>query len=588
MTILNNNLIDKSLLMSASLCLTLSTYFFFHNSASEFKSFNTVNSQLIGHLKEFKNDARRKGGGSFIWSPAIENMQIHDGDTVYTGDESMGKIELDKGQMIQLSPNSLIVLKTNQTKMELNLEFGKFTGNLSKNESLIIHSGQNRIEIKANDENKFSIEKAKDSDPAIIKSLKGQMEISTSANEKPIIISENKKIDITEFSNINTLQNQINDSFDFSEALASVQELEIPSLENIDFNWTGQGNASSFQLSISKSLDFSVLENAIKVNSNPEDPLNKNKISFNPNGLAPDIYFWRIEALNNYGQMIEHSQIQKFVLIPPQPPYFTILNKNAITPNDKIHIEWTHREKPSLFRIEISQNLDFKVNTISHEFAQSNYLIENLPIGHFFIRVGEYKSKQLVWSNVESIDVVDSETKRNLASETASTVAPVAAVAESPVVPSPSLTPATHPNPDSSSSLNALPKNTKTDQIQKAHDTPKEDRPVVTSLETPILSNPKNGVSITTRQKDFQITFKWKEVPQADSYEIQISANENFENYILKKKVNINHFLWKPNTKEKTFFWRVNALETHFKVKSDFSQTAKFKISDAFDPTQSD
>lgn len=105
-----------------------------------------------------------------------------------------------------------------------------------------------------------------------------------------------------------------------------------------------------------------------------------------------------------------------------------------------------------------------------------------------------------------------------------------------------------------------------------------DDLPQTTKLETPTLQSPANGAELEAATFDFD--FSWSSVTDADSYQIQIADNANFDNPgSLNSSSNNINITSSDIVSGNTYFWRVRATSPGF-TPSDFSQTFSFDYTD--------
>lgn len=133
----------------ALVCLVgagVSGYFFY----LERKFTSGVNQgSAIGTLERRDGKVRRKSASSFVWQGIEEQEKIYQKDALQTGPESTSLIRLSDGTSMELSENSLVVMKTLEN---ISLNFVKGT-------AIVRESGGGVKQIQVNSDGKLNEEK---------------------------------------------------------------------------------------------------------------------------------------------------------------------------------------------------------------------------------------------------------------------------------------------------------------------------------------------------------------------------------------------------------------------------------------------
>lgn len=102
-----------------SYVLSQDSFFDWESSSSQLK--------VIGTLTESTNDVRHKISKQYMWRPARSKIEIHQGDSLFTGAESESRVELLDGSEMIIKENSLVVFNMDNNQLNMNFSFGKLT-----------------------------------------------------------------------------------------------------------------------------------------------------------------------------------------------------------------------------------------------------------------------------------------------------------------------------------------------------------------------------------------------------------------------------------------------------------------------------
>ncbi|WP_304157572.1 T9SS type A sorting domain-containing protein, partial [Mesonia mobilis] len=95
-----------------------------------------------------------------------------------------------------------------------------------------------------------------------------------------------------------------------------------------------------------------------------------------------------------------------------------------------------------------------------------------------------------------------------------------------------------------------------------------------TSLEAPILLTPTNGAT----DVNLNPVITWEELPNANSYQLQIATDEQFNSIVVDTEVEENTYNFSESEFENTYYWRVKAFNPC--SETEFANFFEFQISD--------
>lgn len=94
----------------------------------------------IGYVEQASGDLRRRAIHSLVWWPVQEQDPVYDRDLLYTGPQTVAKIQILPDTRIRLNENSFIRLERINARTGITLHQGKATATSSSPELLEIHS----------------------------------------------------------------------------------------------------------------------------------------------------------------------------------------------------------------------------------------------------------------------------------------------------------------------------------------------------------------------------------------------------------------------------------------------------------------
>jgi hypothetical protein len=173
--------VDKALLIASILILLISVGLLFNDSW--FNSIDDSGLTPIGVVKDSSNDVRRKVDSGLSWGSVSSDNRIYEGDSIFTGEGSTTEIMLDGGGSLKIYEKSLIVVKTKNGKLELDLQYGNVVGDVKSKQVVILNNGE-RTEL---DET---------SEPINIKKGENQLTQKVSINSSAEPLAEGPKLSI--------------------------------------------------------------------------------------------------------------------------------------------------------------------------------------------------------------------------------------------------------------------------------------------------------------------------------------------------------------------------------------------------------
>lgn len=114
---------DKLLLGLALIVGACASYLLYDDSLLD--QISVSNKEKIGRVESISKDVRRKLANNFVWKNVKQPIDLHKGDSLYTGAGSEATITLNNGSELVLQENSLLTFTDKGNGLELNLKAGQ-------------------------------------------------------------------------------------------------------------------------------------------------------------------------------------------------------------------------------------------------------------------------------------------------------------------------------------------------------------------------------------------------------------------------------------------------------------------------------
>lgn len=166
---LDLSVFDKALIVLSTVGIIVTSYSLYNESLIRKIFFNqNITNEKIGSVFDKENDVRRRVSRSLMWFDINDSEDLYEGDTIFTGKDSKASLRLNEGSTLTLSSNSLVVLKTKDEEISLDLKVGSFLAKLNVGQKLtLIQNGKvaklslgkaGEIKIKKNKKGHLSIQ----------------------------------------------------------------------------------------------------------------------------------------------------------------------------------------------------------------------------------------------------------------------------------------------------------------------------------------------------------------------------------------------------------------------------------------------
>jgi hypothetical protein len=174
--------LEKKILILAATCFVVFSYFLYDDSLLDFDS-NTGDLQKIGVISLKSNDVRQKYSKQYIWRKSSKNSAVHQGDSVFTGENSESQIELLDGSKMTIHENSLVVFNFADGQLGLDFNFGGMTGGITGDTKLRVKDCGQVYELSGGG-SQFQLDKEGGCKGVKVKVLTGQVSVNGSSLKK--------------------------------------------------------------------------------------------------------------------------------------------------------------------------------------------------------------------------------------------------------------------------------------------------------------------------------------------------------------------------------------------------------------------
>ncbi len=399
------NRADKIFLSIALLIVAIFSYLLYDDSLF-FKDTSETTQAQIGNISVTKNDVRLKSSSSFAWKTAGKNVEVHQKDSVFTGERSEVSIQLNDGSTINLKENSLITLIMRDGEMTLDLKYGDFIGQLSPESKLKVTSGKEEFDLKG--------ETSANNEKTVIqlnKSRAGQLDVKlqqgaaavrsknqTKTLEKDHSVSLTRKLEEVPRP---TIQLLLADKSTFKQ---------LKEGDDLPFSWQASSKVPQFKIEISKDTLFKDLV------WNSRTTLEKAAI---PLRSGEGEFYWRVKALSASGQELNTSVTNTFRVAHLETPRLLAPEKNQTLsfemPVDtsiedlksNFNLAWTATSDSKTFHYQIARDNEFKDILKDQSVEALEVVSLKVPSGQYFVRVRGEQSEDAhsAWTETHSVTI---------------------------------------------------------------------------------------------------------------------------------------------------------------------------------------
>lgn len=450
------------------------------------KSAGSGTNEDIGYITFKFNTIQRKFDSQIIWKNLYQNSVLKNRDTIQTYEDSDAMISLNDGTSIQIDENSLIYLDLNPTQKNIQFNAG----------SIQVKTGAKNFQIQSQGKNislengNFHFQK-RDNEDLQITVDKGKAKFQV--NGKTHDLNESQMVKIGE----NTME--ITD-LPFQLVHPDNQKKIVTSSKNnkIKFQWEAKPNYSDVEVQVSKNRDFSNIIKRSKDKGTATFPLDSGT------------YYWRVVGKNKEGKF-EIGESRKFMVLEDRPIELIYPHNNQsvnISTKNEVYFSWTVSPINSKYKLEISQDSDFKdiVKSVTVNYNSIN--VYDLKKGKYFWRVTNVPLSddiEPIVSKTNSFTLFEAWQDKSI-----------------------------------SSLIDTDESKKPEDNTQDKESTAKNDS--IREIKPESLSPNKARIDV---QKTKSILFQWEKIPVASEYKVSIKNAQKKDKIVYQAKTKINQLLFK-------------------------------------------
>lgn len=358
---------DRVLIAGAVLTFSAAVFFllgddYFSNNG------NTKDLKPVGSVKESQNDVRRRVNNGLTWMPVGKKDQIYEGDSIFTGEKSGADIALDNGGSLNVDPNSLIVVKTSDNEVQIDLKYGSLVGQIASDKKIIItDNGKTVQEISGGKPGKRSqlrITKSKQSKEASIQVLSGEVGIKQAGQ------SAVKKI---KSAPIQLLA---------PETAAVFWNADT---EGTSFKWTSEAKDTRFV------IEFSTDESFTKIVTKKET--SAQEVSLIDLQKTPGLYQWRVRQISADPKSSVVSPSRSVSIFPNIAPQLIEprAEQTFVLPvqrgDQAVALSWSDKAGSLDYQVQVSLDVDFKNPVLDQKVALLTTTTKPLLPGTYYWHV---------------------------------------------------------------------------------------------------------------------------------------------------------------------------------------------------------
>ncbi len=390
------NKTDRRILAAAVIILLIFSYFLYDDSLL-FPDSDKNKLEKIGRIYLTENDVRMKSATSFSWSPADES-NVHQRDSIFTGEGSEVAIELSDGSVINLKENSLVTLNIKNGEMSLDLKYGDLVGELNQNSQLKVKAGDEEFNLKGDEKSVLSINKVRGGQVGV-KLQSGSATLSGTRLEK-------QKSFIASKGGIKELPKPV-----IKLVTPDRQTFtQWTSKDLVPLEWEADPKPDLYELEIATDASFSDVRwkqktSQVKSNASIESGSGK--------------YFWRVKALSSAGQVLALSNSRTINVVRGGTPEIIFPEANKAlnyelpsgTPPEKqateFKVKWKAENRIKIFNYQVATDADFTRVVKDAQVGSKEISSPPLPSGSYFVRVrGEVRPGTFGdWSGIRQVDM---------------------------------------------------------------------------------------------------------------------------------------------------------------------------------------
>lgn len=305
----------------------------------------------VGRFTSSLNDVRRRLDSGFAWTSIKANDHIYEGDNIFTGDDSEAEVQLFRGGSLMVDAKSLVVIRTHESSLHLDLQYGSLLGRVSTEAPLVLSQhGETRI-LKAPEQGQDAevrIVSASGRKETKVQVLKGEVQLKnlprqnpSAPTEQPASTDAGVLIRQNEFVELQPMSKPIVKTIDI-ELLAPTngQSIWLEPTHSVQFEWKKKNATTADRIEFSRTASFETVFYSAESTSGT--------FSLPATQRLEGIFYWRIisSTASLFGASSEpqSSGVNRVALYPDVSP-------NLLSPDDKQVLTLTQNQSDLLLNL---------------------------------------------------------------------------------------------------------------------------------------------------------------------------------------------------------------------------------------------
>lgn len=377
--------VDVMIVAVAVLLFSAAMYYFMQDDGLTEANPNSQ-AQAVGKVALTKNNVRRRTQSGFVWSSVNRNDTVFEGDSIFTDDSSDASISLQDGGHVQIEPKSMVVIRTQSKKTQIDLQYGSLSGKVSADKPIVISHNGVTEELSGHDA-EIRIESVGPMRETKIRVVKGEVKIkkvdtSGKANVKPAVEQTVKENEIAQVKSVDEEPVVIHDIAELV-APANGKSLWLALGQGVQFKWSVVGKKGANRLELATDSNF----------TNPIFSTDVTATSFTvPNEKIPNgQVHWRVTPLAS-GTHSTPFRATFYPDIPPLPTFPADGQEFAFEPlkgekGKQITLTWDDKSGSSSYELQLAHDQEFHQQIVSKPLTTTSETTPLLGKGTYFWRV---------------------------------------------------------------------------------------------------------------------------------------------------------------------------------------------------------
>ncbi len=385
--------VDAAIVVLGLLLFSVAMYFFMQNDGLVEVDPNSK-AAAVGKISVAKNNVRRRTQSGFVWSSVNVKDTVFEGDSIFTDDTADATIDLENGNRVQIDPKSLVVVKTRNRGLQIDLRYGSLTGKVSKETPLVI--SQNGVLQELTGENaEIRIESVGPTKETKIRVVKGEIKLrkvstvvkkTKNKAEPPPAPEDEQTIKENEVAEFKT---------DQANAVIVRDGAELILPENGKTLWLGLGQEIEFKWRL---LGKDTLKANLKISSDPFFATNSHvhevdgsALKIGSEKLPTGVVYWRVKASGGNTpslpfRLTHYPDTPPLAVFPKDQQEFAFSPTNGET-GKQVSMSWEDKSGSTSFEVQLANDPEFRKVITKKSVELSSETSPLLTAGNYFWRV---------------------------------------------------------------------------------------------------------------------------------------------------------------------------------------------------------